>query len=116
MAAIVTVIRHPDGGGATATLTATGAQAITISDEFTRIDGVTTQATGNRTIDLTVSSEVRTGAQIIVESKTAGTETTIFGTSITAPTITGVAGKIHTQSFRYDGTDFLATGADQQID
>lgn len=116
MAAVVTVIRHPHGGGATATLSATGTQAITISDEYTRIDGVTTEATGNRTIDLTIDSGVRVGAQILIENKTNGTETLTHGTEITAPVQTGVAGKTHTQAFRYNGTAFVATGADQQID
>ncbi|MCH7681996.1 hypothetical protein IID10_21975, partial [candidate division KSB1 bacterium] len=106
----------PFGVEATATLTATGAQAITITNQYTRIDGVTVEATGNRTIDLTIGSELRSGARLVVENKTNGTETLTHGTNITAPVQTGVAGKIHVQTFVFDGTDFLAEGADQQID
>lgn len=110
-------IRSPFGGIATdQALTATGAQAVTIDNQFTIIDGVTVEATGSRTIDLTVDSEVTKGAEIFVKSKTNGTETTVFGTSITAPTITGVAGKTFTQKFTYNGAAFLPDGLSVQID
>ncbi len=97
-------------------LTATGAQALTIGNQFTIVDGVTTEATGNRTLNLTIDSEVRKGAKLFVKSKTNGTETTIFGTGITSVTITGVAGKTKTQSFTYDGSVFLPDGTAVQID
>lgn len=110
------MIRAPFGVASTSTLSATGAQAITIDNQCTIIDGETTEATGNRTINLTIDSEVLAGARILVKSKTNGTETTIFGTSITSVTVTGVAGKIKTQSFTYDGTAFLPDGTAVQID
>jgi len=116
MAAVVTVINHPFGDGATAVLTATGTQAITITNQYTRIDGVTTEATGNRTIDLTLGSELQEGAEILVENKTNATETLTYGTGITAPVQTGVAGKTHNQTFKFNGVAFVAMGADQQID
>jgi len=97
-------------------LTATGAQALTIDNYFTIVDGVTVEATGNRTLNLTLSSELEKGARLFVKSKTNGTETTIFGTGITSATITGVAGKTKTQSFTYDGSAFLPDGASVQID
>ena len=110
-------IKYPFGNADTSlSLTATGAQALTITSNFTIIDGVTTEATGNRTINLTIGDEVTAGAILIVQSKTNGTETTIFGTNITSETITGVAGKTINQSFVYNGTAFVAMGADQQID
>jgi hypothetical protein len=109
-------IKHPFGPAKSVALTATGAQAITIADQFTIIDGVTVEATGNRTINLTIDDQVEAGAVILLQSKTNGTETTVLGTNITAPTITGVAGKTHTQLFVYNGTAFVASGADQQID
>lgn len=98
------------------TLSATGAQALTISSRFTEIDGVTTQATGNRTLNLTVEAFVPAGARLLVRSKTAGTETTIFGTAIDAPTITGEAGKTFVQEFIYNGTTFYAAGTAVKID
>lgn len=110
-------VKYPFGNADTSlALTATGAQALTITSNFTIIDGVTVEATGNRTINLTIDSEVAEGAILVVQSKTNGTETTIFGTSITSETITGVTGKTINQSFVYNGAAFVAMGADQQID
>ncbi len=97
-------------------LSATGAQAITIANDLTIIDGVTTIATGNRTINLTIPADLTPGARLIVKSKTTGTETTIFGTGCIAPTITGVAGKTKVQELVYDGTNFVATSTPIQID
>jgi hypothetical protein len=107
-------LQYPFGAADILTLSATGAQALTISDKLTIIDGVTTQATGNRTINLTISSELQAGAEIIVKSKTNATETTVFGTGCIAATITGVAGKTKTKSLVYDGTNFI--GINEQID
>jgi hypothetical protein len=109
-------IKWPFGKIDVATLTATGAQAITIKGQATIIDGVTVEATGNRTINLTINDNVESGAIILFQAKANGTETETFGTGITAPVMTGVAGKTHTQLFMYNGTAFVATGADQQID
>jgi hypothetical protein len=107
----------PSGPGtASAALTATGAQAVTVTDMFFVINGVTTEATGNRTINLTIDSELKPGAQLLVKSKTNGTETTIFGTGMQGATITGVAGKTKVVSFIYDGTNFVEAGTPVQID
>lgn len=97
-------------------LSATGAQAITITAQHTLLDGYTVEATGNRTLNLTVDSEVKIGAVITVMSKTNGTETTIGGTSMTASTVTGVAGKTKCWQLVYDGTTFKAVSAAVQID
>lgn len=109
-------IKYPFGDAETATLTATGAQEISVVDLFTIVDGVTTQATGNRTINLTIDGSVKKGATLVSFSKTAGTETTTFGTGMVGVTITGVAGKTFSTSFTYDGTSFKQTGASVQID
>ena len=109
-------IGYNQGKVATAALTATGAQAITVADQYLFIDGATTQATGNRTIDLTIADGILAGARIFVKSKTNGTETTIFGTGIDSATITGVAGKTFCQEFVYDGTSYKPAGASVQID
>ena len=97
-------------------LSATGAQAITIANDLTIIDGVSTIATGNRTINLTIPADLTPGARMIVKSKTTGTETTIFGTGCIAPTITGAAGKTKVTELVYDGTNFINTGTPIQID
>ena len=112
----MTQIKWPFGEADSKELTATGAQALTIDDNMTIIDGVTVEATGNRTLNLTIDSEVKAGAKLLLKSKTNGTETTIFGTGITSVTITGAAGKTKTQGFTYDGTAFLPDGTSVQID
>ena len=109
-------INEPFGAGESEALTATGVQAITINNGFTVIDGVTVEATGNRTLNLTLNSELRAGAKILLLTKANGTETTIFGTGITSVTVTGVAGKTHSQAFSYDGTAFYPDGLTVQID
>ena len=111
-------VKHPFGPATTVTLSATGAQAITISDNVTYIDGVTTQATGNRTLNLTIpaANGIAIGARIFIASKTNGTETTIAGTLITMPTITGVAGKTKVTELFFTGTNFIGTSAGYQID
>ncbi len=73
-------------------------------------------ASGNATLDLTLSSELKAGAQLHLKVKTTGSETFTFGTGIDGPTVTGSAGKTWTQSFWYDGTIFLPCGARIQID
>lgn len=113
---MTTYLSYPFGDMATATLTGDGSQAITISENVTYIDGVTTKATGNRTLVLTISSEIKAGAMIHLASKTNGTETTIFSTGFTATTITGEAGKIYTESFYYNGTVFYPVGTAVKVD
>lgn len=111
-------IKYPFGpADQSPVLTVAAAQPVSITDQFTIIDGVTTPAaTNNRTLTLTISSEVKAGAQIFLKNKTTGTETTIAGTGFTFPTITGVAGKTFCQSYIYDGTTFKPTAAALQID
>jgi hypothetical protein len=108
-------IKFPFGDADVQAMTETGAQALTITDNLTILDGVTVEATGNRRINLTVDAEVPVGAMLLVRNQTNGTETLTFGTGITAPVQTGVAGTIHNQLFMYNGTVFEATSADQQI-
>ena len=109
-------VKYPFGNASTASLTATGAQAITITDQMTFIDGVTTQATGNRTINLTINESVKAGATIHLRNKTSGTETTTFGTGMTAPVNTGESGKTYVQTFIYNGTSFFPIGSALKID
>lgn len=97
-------------------LTATGAQAVNITAQKTQINGILTEGSGNRTINLTIDNEVKPGAMITVMAKTAGTQTTIAGTGMTAPTVTGVAGKTLCWQLEYDGSTFKAVNAAVQID
>jgi len=108
-------INNPFGAAATLTIAATGTTAATISNNETVVSSLTT-LTGNATLDLTISSELKAGAQLHIKVKTTGTETFTFGTGIDAPVVTGVAGKTWCQSFWYDGTIFLPSAARVQID
>jgi hypothetical protein len=112
----MTKVRYPFGLADTTALSATGAQAISIENDLTILDGVTTIATGNRTLNLTIGADIKPGARIVVKSKTTGTETTIAGTGIIMPTITGAAGKTKVTELVYDGTNFINTGTPIQID
>lgn len=110
------IVKWPFGDATVETLAATGTAAITIINEMTIIDGASTIATGNRTINLTVGATVGIGAMIVLKAKTTGTETTAFGTKMLGATITGVAGKTKVTTFIYDGTNFINTGTPVQID
>ena len=108
-------INNPFGAAGTLTIAATGTTAATITNNETVVTSLTT-LTGNATLDLTLSSELKAGAQLHIKVKTNATETFTFGTGIDAPVVTGVAGKTWTQSFWFDGTIFLPSGAKIQID
>lgn len=108
-------INAPYGDAGTLTIAATGTTAATISNQTTYVSSLTT-LTGNATLDLTLSSELKAGAMLHLKVKTTATETFTFGTGIDGPTVTGAAGKTWTQSYYYDGTIFLPCGAKIQID
>ena len=112
----VGVVKYGFGAAEVIALTATGAQAVTVINDLTVLDGQTVQATAARTINVTLGDDLNIGARIIVVSKTAATETTVFGTGITGATITGVTGKTFVTEFVYNGTAFLNTGTPVQID
>lgn len=92
-------VHNPFGSADVLVLTAAETtQALTIENNLTIVDGVTNEATANRTLNLTIDTDsVQIGARIVVQSQTNGTETTVFGTGITGITITGVAGTIITK-------------------
>lgn len=99
-------IKYPFGDCDAQALTAGGAQAITITDQLTIIDGVTVESTSHRTLNLTIGAEVKAGAEIFIKSQANGSENFVFGTGCTAPTFAGSAGCINTIELRYDGTTF----------
>ena len=112
----MTEIKYPFGNAETLALTATGAQALTVANGMTLVDGVTVEATGARTLNLTLDDDLKAGALLLVQSKTNAAETTAFGTGMTGVTTTGVAGKTINVLFIYDGSGFVQAGAEQQID
>ena len=100
----------------THTMSATGTQAFTINRRLTIVDGATTEATGNRTLNLTAGTELAVGSVILLSNKTNGSETLTFGTLITDAVNTGSAGKSWSGAYMYNGTAFVAMGELQQID
>jgi hypothetical protein len=109
-------IRWPFGEATSTALSATGAQAISVDNDLTIIDGVTVVATGARTLDLTIPVDIKAGARMVVKTKTTGTENTVFGTGCIAPTYAGVAGKTKVCELIYDGTQFVPVAVAFQID
>lgn len=108
-------IKSPFGAASDVTIAATGTTALTIDNSQT-YNSVLPTLTGNATLDLTLSSELKAGARLYLKVKTTGIETFTFGTGIDAPMVTGVAGKTWTQGFWYDGAMFFPIGAKIQID
>lgn len=109
-------VRFPFGEADELALTATGAQALVIDNDMTIIDGVVTEATGDRTLNLTIDEDVNVGARVAIQVKTSSTQNTIFGAGITGKTFAGVAGKTKTVEAVYNGTEFVVMGTPGQID
>ena len=108
-------IKAPYGAVDQFTIAATGTTSLTILNNRTLIDGVTTPLTGNVIINLALDSRIDAGAKMYFKMNTVGITTITFGTGFSCPVLTGVAGKTFTGAFYYDGTKFLATAAPYQI-
>ena len=108
-------INFPFGNVQVIPIGATGTIEIAPGNQMVIVDGVTTQATGNTTLNVVLDG-VRPGGMMLVARKSAATQTLTFGTGITAPVITGVAGKTINQLFIFNGTAFVAAGDKIQID
>jgi hypothetical protein len=108
-------IKAPFGAISDITIAVTGTTAVTITNSKTMNLTIPT-LTGNATLDLTLSSELKSGAELFLQIKTTGSETFTFGTGIEAPVVTGSAGKTWSQGFVYNGTIFTPMGAKIQID
>jgi hypothetical protein len=107
-------VRYPFGPADEKVLTATGAQALTIVDGLTLVDGVSVPATAERTLNLTLDADLPKGARLVIRTKTDATENTVFGTGITGTTYAGVLGKTLTRTATFDGVEFKVDN--EQID
>jgi len=72
--------------------------------------------TGNCTLNLTIASGLRVGAELILKVKATGSETLTPGTGMQGPAIAGTAGKTKVVPYQFDGTSFVAIAAAVQID
>lgn len=110
-------IQYPFGAAETIALSATGAQALAISNNLTIVDGVTVPDSNHRTLNATIDANVKAGAVIFVKTKSAATNNMIFGTGFTCPTFANITGaKTKCIMLVYDGTDFKPCAASFQID
>jgi len=111
----MSTIKHPFGAVDTKTLTASGVQAVAITDQLTVIDGITTLQTAATTLNLTIGSEVTVGALLHIRRKTnhgtAGNRAFTFGDGITADAYTPADDKAWFATFIYNGTAFVPAGA-----
>lgn len=71
--------------------------------------------TGGTTLNLTIDSEVKAGAELILIVPTTATETLTPGTGFTAPAFAGVAGKTKVSQYVYDGVSFKPVAVAFQI-
>lgn len=108
-------INWPHGEADKQTLAYAAVQAVTITNMMTIL--VFAILTGDTTLNLTIDSQVREGARLLVKvPATNNADDLTLGNGIDAPAIVGVAGKTKTQEFVYDGTLFVPAGAVVQID
>ena len=104
-------IKFPFGNADKKALTATGLQAITITDQLTIIDGVTTKSTAHRTLNLTIGEDVEAGAIIMLVTKDTNAKNMVFGTNITMETYTATTNNdVASIAFMYNGTAFFPMG------
>lgn len=108
-------IKSPFGASQDITIAATGATAVTITNQGSGNQSIPT-LTGNATLTVTADDELVAGAILSLVIKTTATETFTFAGDIIAPVVTGVAGKTWAQSFVYNGTAFYPAGAKIQVD
>lgn len=107
-------INWPQGEADKQDLAYAAAQEVTVKNMMTILNFAI--LTGATTLNLTIDSQVRKGARLLLKVPATATEVLTLGTGIDAPAIVGVAGKTKTQEFVYDGTLFVPAGAVVQID
>jgi len=107
-------IKAPFGESQDLTIAATGATAVTITNQVSGNQTIPT-LTGNATLTVTATG-LTAGAPLSLVIKTTAEETFTFAGDIIAPVVTGVAGKTWSQSFVFNGTKFYPSGAKIQVD
>lgn len=94
----------------------TATLAVTITNQLTFLSTAAAM-TGAMTLNLTINSEVRKGALLVVSLLSDGTARTLtFGTGMAVGTMAGVISKTKNITFVYDGTIFKNDSAGVQID
>lgn len=110
-----TTTKWPFGAASNVTLGAGATNNVTLVNGLNYVGTIPT-LTANTTVSVTVESNVKAGAILLLTVKTTSTETTTFTGAIVAPVVTGVSGKTWSQAFVYNGTKFYPAGAKIQVD
>jgi hypothetical protein len=110
-----TTTKWPFGAASNVTLGAGATNNVTLVNGLNYVGTIPT-LTANTTVSVTVESNVKAGAILLLSVKTTSTETTTFTGAIVAPVVTGVSGKTWSQAFIYNGTTFYPCGAKIQVD
>lgn len=108
-------VSYPFGEAAIATLPASGAATVNISNELTIVDGESTQATAARTLNLTIEPGLPVGARMVVKHKASSTAALTPGTGMKGAALTGTATKLYVAEYIYDGTNFIQLAAASEI-
>lgn len=112
---IEAIIQWPFGEADKKVLPYAASQPVTITNRLTILQFAI--LTGDTTLDLTISPEVKNGAILLLEvPATNSADDLTLGTGIDAPVIVGVATKTKTQGFILNGSRFVPLGAAVQID
>jgi len=110
-----TTTKWPFAAASNVTLGAGATNNVTLVNGLNYVGTIPT-LTANTTVSVTVESNVKAGAILLLSVKTTSTETTTFTGAIVAPVVTGVSGKTWSQAFIYNGTTFYPCGAKIQVD
>ena len=109
-------VRYPFGPATVVQMAASGTINVDVQNYLTLLDGATVQATGARTVNLTIAPDTPVGARIVVAHKASATETLTPGEGMTGQAITGSASKTLVAEYIYTGEKFIQIAEAYQID
>lgn len=110
------IAKWPFGAATVVKMPTEGIVHIDIYNTLTIIDGAGAAATGDRTLDLSISPDIEPGARLVVKTKTTAVETFTPGRGMAGTVTTGIAGKTKVTEYVFDGNKFIQTAAAVQID
>jgi hypothetical protein len=90
--------------------------AKTVTKDLTIIDCSTTATTANKTLNLTIGSDIKFGSLLYIDwTASGGTRTLTLGTNITDIAWAVGTGQRYVGWFFFDGTGFVPMGAVRRI-
>ena len=107
-------LKWPYGAATNSTVTADSVVTVTISNNLTLLNfGTLSKA---MTLTLTPDAELEAGAMLVIKAKSDGTARNITLSGATPTAWSGTISKTKVQTFIYNGSAFIATGAIVQLD